>query len=304
MSEEKKIWYWQHSGISIGSSASTAIANLVLKVGETRMLAELGKKVGKILHYKRYIDDIICMLEVPTGKVGEWVKDLEGHLNSLDSEGGCVKVEGKGIEISRERKEEGEEAEAPKELEFLDVLVKLGLTKGGFPFMETGIYRKSSAADMYIEAGSHHPKELKVGMMRGEKTRFLKLCSTEAEFKKAWKRFAKALESRGYTKEFVEKAGKGVEWEDRRVVHRRMEQRKEKKAQGKEEQEITTPVIVPHRPGVEQWWKECRSQGLVSLEKLGPEEKKYLPKKLTKCLKGTARLNQILRKGRDREEGE
>jgi hypothetical protein len=63
-------------------------------------------------------------------------------------------------------------------------------------------------------------------------------------------------------------------------------------------------IIVPHRPGVEQWWKECRGQGLVSLEKLGPEEKKYLPKKLTKCLKGTARLNQILRKGRDREEGE
>ena len=83
-----------------------------------------------------------------------------------------------------------------------------------------------------------------------------------------------------------------------------MEQRKEKKAQGKEEQEITTPVIVPHRPGVDQWWKECRGQGLVSLEKLGPEEKKYLPKKLTKCLKGTARLNQILRKGKDREEGE
>ena len=120
------------------------------------MLAELGKKVGKILYYKRYIDDIICMLEAPTGKIGEWVKELEGHLNSLDAEGGCVKVEGKGIEISREHKEEGEEAEAPKELEFLDVMVKLGLTKGGFPFMETGIYRKSSAADMYIEAGSHH----------------------------------------------------------------------------------------------------------------------------------------------------
>ena len=45
--------------------------------------------------------------------------------------------------------------------------------------------------------------------MRGEKTRFLKLCSTEAEFKKACKRFAKALESRGYTKEFVEREYNG-----------------------------------------------------------------------------------------------
>ena len=27
--------------------------------------------------------------------------------------------------------------------------------------LETGVYRKSSAADMYIEAGSHHPETLK-----------------------------------------------------------------------------------------------------------------------------------------------
>ena len=107
-----------------------------------------------------------------------------------------------------------------------------------------------------------------------------------------------------YTRDFVEKAGKGVEWKDRESVLKRMEQRRERKAQGKEEQEATTPIIVPHRPGVDRWWGECRDLGLVSLKTLGLEEKKFLPKKLTKCLKGTAKLNQILRKGKAREEGE
>ena len=40
--EEEKSFFWQHQGISIGSSASGAIANLALLGGERKMLHELS----------------------------------------------------------------------------------------------------------------------------------------------------------------------------------------------------------------------------------------------------------------------
>ena len=140
-----------------------------------------------------------------------------------------MKVEGKGIEISR-RARAGENKGMSKELEFLDVLVQIGRTPGGFPFLETGVYRKESAADMYISSTSYHPQSLKVG---------------------------------------------------------------------------GTPVIVPHKPGVDEWWQKCRRQGTVDLEGLEEGEKGFLPDRLLKCMKGTSKLSQMLgKKNKRQEEGE
>ena len=302
--EESKIWYWQHHGISIGSSASTGIANLVLKVGEMRMLKRLSQKEGEILYYKRYIDDIICLIQVPTGTVEQWKKDIEQELNNLDTEGGCVKVEGKGIEISR-RARAGEDKGMSKELEFLDVLVQIGRTPGGFPFLETGVYRKESAADMYISSTSYHPQSLKVGMMRGEKIRYLTLCSTKARFEAAWSRFRTALETRGYSKSFVEGAGADITWEEREKIHKKMDLKRESRKKGEKEKMRGTPVIVPHKPGVDEWWQKCTRQGTVDLEGLEGGEKGFLPDRLLKCMKGTSKLSQMLgKKNKRQEEGE
>ena len=59
--EEEKTFFWQHQGISIGSSASGAIANLALLGGEREMLKELGGWGGEIKLYQRYIDDIFTV---------------------------------------------------------------------------------------------------------------------------------------------------------------------------------------------------------------------------------------------------
>ena len=66
-----------------------------------------------------------------------------------------------------------------------------------------------------------------------------------------------------------------------------------------------TPVIVPHKPGVDEWWQKCRRQGTVDLEGLEEGEKGFLPDRLLKCMKGTSKLSQMLgKKNKRQEEGE
>ena len=60
-----------------------------------------------------------------------------------------------------------------------------------------------------------------------------------------------------------------------------------------------TPIVVPYRPGVQEWWKDCRERDLVQLGSLGKEEKEYLPDKMIRCLSGTDKLGQQLKRAKD-----
>ena len=54
-----------------------------------------------------------------------------------------------------------------KKIEFPDINTELGWGGQGIK-METGIYRKEAAVDMYIQSESAHPESLKIGMIKGE----------------------------------------------------------------------------------------------------------------------------------------
>jgi len=112
---------------------------------------------------------------------------MEKMLNGLDSKGGSIKVGGKGISSKRSR----EKRTRDESVEYLDV--EIVLTGQSEMRLETGIYRKDAAADMYIQADSAHPWALKMGVVKGEVIRYLTRCSTEKRFEKAWERFRKAL---------------------------------------------------------------------------------------------------------------
>jgi len=78
--------------------------------------------------------------------------------------------------------------------------------------MNTKIYRKEAAADLYIQASSAHPESLKIGLIKGEVIRYISLCLQEKGFNKAWNRFAKALRERGYTAQQLGKASEGLDY--------------------------------------------------------------------------------------------
>ena len=158
---EEKVFYYQKQGIGIGSSASGAIANLTLLAGEYDMIDRMKAGGLRIMLYKRYIDDIYCISVRKEGEIagGGMMQRLERELNSLDPVGNSVKVEGKGVEMGRGRGKEGDKVE----LEFLDVLVGLEKGKNGEGVsLNTRVYRKPSASDLYLLPSSAHPPEVSV----------------------------------------------------------------------------------------------------------------------------------------------
>jgi len=165
------------------------------------------------------------------------------------------------------RKREKETQE--ESVEYLDV--EIVLTWQSEMRLETGIYRKEAAADMYIQANSAHSWALKMGVVKGEVIRYLTRCSTEERFEKARARFRTALLGRGYTGGQLQKARAGVGWSDRRERTDKMDERARERAEGGGERgydKNTLSIYSPFRPGAEKWWEggaELR-EGLECLE--------------------------------------
>jgi len=85
---------------------------------------------------------------------------MEKLINGLDSKDGSIKVTpAKDISSMRKRKKVTQE----ESVEYLDV--EIVLTGQSEMRLETGIYRKEAAAEMYLQANSAHPWALKMGVV-------------------------------------------------------------------------------------------------------------------------------------------
>ena len=146
--------------------------------------------------------------------------------------------------------------------------------------LETGIYRKEEAANMYIQANSAHPWALKMGVVKGELIRYLTRYSTEERFEKAWARSRTALLERDYTGGRLQKARGGVGWSDRRERIDKMDERARERAEGgggRGYDKSTLSIYIPFRPGAEEWWEGGAKLSLrEGLECLEHEEKEYM----------------------------
>jgi hypothetical protein len=220
-------------------------------------------------------------------------------MNALDSEWGSIKVEGKGVWMGM-AKEQWEEMKVGDEegpgVEYLDLWLRLEQGEGGRLQIRTSIFRKAAAADLYLHASSAHPRHVKLGMMKGERIRFLTRCSTKEGFDGAWERFRSALMTkRGYKKEWVEKVEKEVRWEDREARHTSMDEKREARVRGEQAQLMPgLPIIIPDKAGVSEWWARCVEEGLVGMQGLHQEARDKLPGALFRSLKGTAKIGQII----------
>jgi len=104
---------------------------------------------------------------------------MEKLINGLDSNDSSIKVApAKGISSMRKREKETQD----ESVEYLDV--EIVWTGQSEIRLETGIYRKEAAADMYIQANSSHPWALKMGVVKGELIRYSTRCLTEERFEK------------------------------------------------------------------------------------------------------------------------
>ena len=173
--------------------------------------------------------------------------------------------------------------------------------KHGKVTIETGIFRKEAAADMYMLESSAHPLTLKRGMIKGECMRYRTRCTRRERFERAWTRFDKALRGRGYSKEEVAGAREGIQWEDRPETMRRMdkkaEDRKRERKSGRGQRKDCVQIIIPDKGGVDNWWRECRTKGAPKeMGGLTTEITDRLPAGVKLGRKTTANLGKSMKK--------
>jgi len=125
-----------------------------------------------------------------------------------------------------------------------------------------------------------HPESLKIGMIKGEVIRYMiSMCSPEKEFDKAWNRFAKALNGRGYTAQQLKKAREGLDFKSRpSLIQKKIDKAADKSTEKNRCPGV--PVVVTYKPGQSNWWQDCRDRNLVlGLAGLHQEHIAYLPGK-------------------------
>ena len=130
-------FYDKIDGISMGSPLGPVLANLLMGYHEKKWLQEFDK--GKILMYKRYVDDIFCMFENE--------KDAENFFEFLN-------CQHKSIKFTLEK-------ESNKFLSFLDVLIK---NEGNC--FSTSVYRKKTLVGLFTQFNSFTPISYKIGLVR------------------------------------------------------------------------------------------------------------------------------------------
>ena len=129
----------QIDGAAIGSPLGPVLANLFMSFfHEANWIKEYGP--GNILFYKRYVDDIFCLLN----NENEAEHFLE-YLNSKHT----------GIKFTME-------TEVENKIPFLDILIRSS-EKGDF---HTSVYRKNTFTGLLFNFNSFTPLKYELGLLK------------------------------------------------------------------------------------------------------------------------------------------
>jgi len=213
---------------------------------------------------------------------------MEEELNRMDPEWNSVKVTSQFLTVPLTAEGEAVGQNSVKGIEFLDVYVEATYTSGGALRIETSLFRKPAAADLQMLASSYHSWEVKAGMVKGEAIRYLIICSTEDRFERAWSRYEIAMCNRGYTKEWL-KEKRQVRWEDRAKYLNGEGMRKRDRGTG------SVPLVIERRPGMEEWWRRIRNQGMDTGWTGEWIEDRLMPTRVYKVEKSTASLKGFMK---------
>lgn len=142
-------YYTQINGTAMGTSMAPAYANLYLAKKEEEWLKSTTKK-PYILLFKRYLDDILILLNNSNGILTEMLEELKELYKPLK------------LTI-----------EHGKSLPFLDLVIELEGDNLGYK-----LYRKPLNARELLPRNSCHPNQCKEGTIIGEYKRIEKLNST------------------------------------------------------------------------------------------------------------------------------
>jgi hypothetical protein len=216
--------YHQIQGIAMGTNAAVSLANFYLsKVIDSY----LGSR-PQMLYYKRYIDDLFIIW---TGSLREW-HIVATHCNRINSR--------INIEFSDP---------SPQNAQFLDLNITFDPFSRQF---STSIYQKSLNRYLYLTPSSFHVPHTFSGFIKGELTRYARLCTDVFTFQHIRKLFYTRLISRGYSRLFINTIFRKVPWSARLKIKT-------------DPPELILPFIVPYTNrrnfnSVEEHFKNTRNQ--------------------------------------------
>ena len=169
--------YDQVDGVAMGSSLGPVLANLFMSIHEKKWIEDY--KASPISFYKRYVDDIFCLMD------NEIVaKQFLDYLNS------------KHVNIKFTM-----ETEVNKTIPFLDVLISSS-HDGSF---QTSVYRKSTFIGLFMNFESFTPICYKFGLVKTLIDRVYKICCNKQAFYLEFQKVKEYLCKNSYPPKLIDK---------------------------------------------------------------------------------------------------
>ena len=186
--------YLQVDGIATGASFAPPLANIYL----LQLWKPVWEKYEPHLALEnRYIDDGLVIFKPTMTK--DMVKGLVADLNQAHP----------NINITHEISE--------RNCIFLDIYIYKGQRFLRDRILDTQVYFKPTNKFLWLNAKSSHPPSLLNGVMIGELTRYIRLCSDKTAFNMAKTMLWHSLLRRGYEPDRVKKVFGRVKYKDRKL---------------------------------------------------------------------------------------
>ena len=170
-------FYDQVDGVAMGSPLGPVLANLFMAYHEKDWIENYTSP--RIFFYKRYVDDIFCLVESEIE-----AKKFLGYLNEKHP----------NIKFTME-------TEVNKSIPFLDVLITSS-TDGTF---QTSVYRKSTFMGLFMNFLSFSPIFYKLGLIKTLIDRVYKICYDRSTFNKEVSKVKGYLCKNAYPPQLIDK---------------------------------------------------------------------------------------------------
>jgi Reverse transcriptase (RNA-dependent DNA polymerase) len=183
--------YQQTNGTAMGSPMAPNFANLYMYQIEKKTV-QLFKHKG-LAFYTRFIDDIFAIFNGTRKEAMEFIQ----AMNSLHP---TIKIT---HQISLES------------VPFLDVTITKGHRYKAKGILDISIHQKELNKYLYLPYHSYHTIAQKLGFIKGEAIRYVRLNSSKDKYDELLQLFIERLQRRGYPLNFIQKALKDIDYNKR-----------------------------------------------------------------------------------------
>ena len=187
--------FLQTHGVAMGTKMAVAFSVIFMADLENRLLMA---SPFKPLVWKRFIDDIFSLWNIPTNEVSEFVNFANSFHHSIKFT----------CEMSSER------------AVFLDTEVFKGPRHSTHKILDLQTHFKPTETFQYTHFSSCHPFNSKKGFIKGEALRLLRTNSVKENFEKNKREFEERICQRGYPVKLVQKILSEVQFSDRQEALR------------------------------------------------------------------------------------